>query len=1376
MRICLITTRVWTAVCATAVCGALYASVMPVFGDDDLPMAPEGFAVDVVAREPMVSNPCVMAFDRQGRLLVGQGPQWRGPTPDTPGDRVDLLLDDDNDGIADRRKTFARGFNSIQGLAWHGDDLWIANAPDLTVVRDTDGDDEADQYIRVYTGLGNLEHSLHGLNFGPDGKLYMSKGNSKGYNRRDQLAPKPFRELWGLPSPSGAPDYTQLETYTPETYQRRYHTPQDDWGQQGGILRCDPYRQGELSARNLEIVARGFRNPWDIAFDDGFNWLGTDNDQSAGDRIFMPFVGAHFGWGHPWSFSWTGAEHPPTVPISAATFEGSGTGVAHYHASQFPEPYRDVFFIGDWLQREVLLFRPRWDGALLRADEGAPAVFAHAGGGRTLPLSDGRVFDPTDIEVGPDGCLYVLSWGHQYGGELEKGQQTNAGRVYRFRWAEKRRQSWATGHRHQPPGEWTLEQLFDDLGSHVAAWRVDAQSELLRRRGADAADFLLGKLNKPAMLSRAEQTWTIWTLARMGRLPAKVTSSDPLNVRLQTIRALASQTQRLGPDASTTTRDHAALFARFLRSDQPRLRFAAVQAIGRARLDSLTDRLVDQLSRESDRIVFYATWNVLRELESVQQRLEMMQQARGAARLGLLLGLLADDALSASQVEPLRTDPDSRVAAIATQWLYKTGAAEPLVKLTPEPGEYADSVTVALTTTLPGHRITYTLDGSVPAGTSPSYDRPLTLDRTTTLRVAVLQGNDLAGRIVTAKYRIVPPPAYAGRRFIRDISTPSGRRYEMDYRGLQVGKRIYTDRDYAITALPESLKHVPFLRVANNDDRSQGANWLSFASDVEVDVLVGTDTRNNAPLSWMKIGRDDGFADTQLVIKTNDADFRLYRKRFPAGEIVLGGNTNAATDSGRGNYIVAFERQLLKPATVPATKEQVLAAMATADATRGRELFLHPLGAGCAKCHTMDSSKRLLAPDLSDLGNRAKTPHAVIDSILDPSAVITEGFAQQQILTADGQVVSGAVIEETGRSLTLVGTDGVVKAIDKADIEARRSTKLSPMPAGFDKLMSAQQTADIVAWLMTQKVLGDRAGFSFRDAKDRIDIYWGRQRLATYLKKHPRLTRRALVNVSTLGGIQVTRNFPPRKPQDIDPGYQGEDGIIHPVMHPGIWISFGDVDGNDYWRLQAKAQFAGFTQPPAGDRDAGSFAVRNRLLSEDGQRVVCDETTRYQFSKAPEGWLLRIDAEYLSDDRDFYFGDQEESGLAVRVASPIRVQGGNGAIVNSRGERNGAEVWGKEAEWFDYFGTVEGRQVGVMVVPSPRNPRPSWLHARDYGVVVTNPFPKQPRERREPYVKTWVKKGEPFRLGYAVLIHDLPAEEPLDRKAAAARMRAGLEQ
>ena len=158
---------------------------------------------------------------------------------DTPADSVLLLIDKDGDGTADVSKPFAVGFNSIQGLAWKGDDLYVANAPELTVVRDLDGDDEADEYVMVYTDLGNREHALHGLNWGPDGKLYMSKGNSKGHNQPEKygyLAPRPFRELWDVVHPPGAPDSYPPKTFTKETYKKTYHHWDDDWGREGGVL------------------------------------------------------------------------------------------------------------------------------------------------------------------------------------------------------------------------------------------------------------------------------------------------------------------------------------------------------------------------------------------------------------------------------------------------------------------------------------------------------------------------------------------------------------------------------------------------------------------------------------------------------------------------------------------------------------------------------------------------------------------------------------------------------------------------------------------------------------------------------------------------------------------------------------------------------------------------------------------------------------------------------------------------------------------------------------------------------------------------------------------------------------------------------------
>ncbi len=88
---------------------------------DSLPTVPEGFEVTVFAKEPIVRQPCSMAFDARGRLFVGMGPQYRKPTPQTPGDRVVILSDTTGDGRADTKKVFATGFNAVQRL--HGTEM-----------------------------------------------------------------------------------------------------------------------------------------------------------------------------------------------------------------------------------------------------------------------------------------------------------------------------------------------------------------------------------------------------------------------------------------------------------------------------------------------------------------------------------------------------------------------------------------------------------------------------------------------------------------------------------------------------------------------------------------------------------------------------------------------------------------------------------------------------------------------------------------------------------------------------------------------------------------------------------------------------------------------------------------------------------------------------------------------------------------------------------------------------------------------------------------------------------------------------------------------------------------------------------------------------
>jgi putative membrane-bound dehydrogenase-like protein len=750
----------WAILAMMIACTAAYGASPPPSSPFDagpsdlnaLPEVPAGFRVSFFAREPLVRNPCSMAFDAKGRLFVGMGPQYRKPTPETPGDRVVILIDTDGDGIPDRAKTFAEGFNCIQGLAWHGKDLWVANSPDLTIVRDLDGDDEADEYVRVYTDLGNLEHAIHGLNWGPDGKLYMSKGNSKGLTRPEEacVAPKPFRDLWGVTAPPGTPDMPPPQVYRKGQYKHAYHDPRDDWGREGGVLRCDDM------GRNLEIVSRGLRNPWDIAFDGGFNWLGTDNDQNEGDRVIMPFYGAHFGWSHAWSPDWLGKGHLPTVPVSGPVFLGSGTGIVYSDVPQFPEAYRGGFFIGDWLLKKIYFYRPRWDGAMIQPEGGRYVDFAR--GGTSL-------FRPTDMEIGPDGALYVLGWGRAYGVEWDANhEQANEGRIFRIAWGEAppvRRSAWYPPKRDKAYAQWTFDELAADLGTSIPVWRVNAQDELVRRGESVKAALL--RLVARNDLPEAQQTWALWTLGRIAPEDASIDSffaglvraqaGRPTNVRVQAIRLLAHRVRQFGKRERL---DDVVLGA--MRDAEPRIRFEAVQAAWVARQGHLIHDLMAVADAETDRATFYSAWHALRDLASPEALRGMLADGRGGVRRAALLALLDLRALDHEEVKRLVGDADPGAASVAALWLAKENGS-PLLTFEPPPGEFSVPPSVKVVAAFKPSVVRYTLDGTKPTAKSPTVERSVVLKSEATLRAAIFVDGKQVGPAAEAVYRQAKPDA-----------------------------------------------------------------------------------------------------------------------------------------------------------------------------------------------------------------------------------------------------------------------------------------------------------------------------------------------------------------------------------------------------------------------------------------------------------------------------------------------------------------------------------------------------------------------------------------------------------------------------------------
>ncbi|MCA9041488.1 MAG: PmoA family protein [Planctomycetaceae bacterium] len=269
----------------------------------------------------------------------------------------------------------------------------------------------------------------------------------------------------------------------------------------------------------------------------------------------------------------------------------------------------------------------------------------------------------------------------------------------------------------------------------------------------------------------------------------------------------------------------------------------------------------------------------------------------------------------------------------------------------------------------------------------------------------------------------------------------------------------------------------------------------------------------------------------------------------------------------------------------------------------------------------------------------------------------------------------------------------------------------------------------------------ESSAFRFEHSTGQVVIFHENQPLMTYFYDDPLTTRPYFAHVKTLQGTQVTRNHPPQEGDLQD----------HASYHPGIFFAFGDISGNDYWRLKTKVKHAGFVK--SSDDFQNSFTVENHYLNGNGNETVCVEQCRYTFLKESGGYVIQMTSHFFSPDHDFYFGDQEEMGLGIRLATSLREKGGNGRILNSEGLQSAAKTWGQTAKWVDYSGTINEQQVGVMLMTDPKNIRPSWWHNRDYGLFVANLF-GQKAMHQGPTSQLVVKQGDRFRLGYGIYIHE----------------------
>ena len=251
-------------------------------------------------------------------------------------------------------------------------------------VQDLDGDDQFDKITLMKEFKGEGEHGPHSIILSPDKKsIYLISGN------HTDVPPMDYYRL---------PSNWQEDNMFPLIKDPRGHA--NDRNAPGGwIAHIDP------DGKRWELVSAGYRNAFDIAFNDTGDLFAYDADMEwdfglpwyRPTRICHATSASEFGW-RTGNSKWS-ATYPDNLPAVLNIGQGSPTSLLSLRDAKFPTRYKKSLLAFDWTFGIGHLIKLKSSGSTFLADR---EEFIS---GMPLPLTDGV--------VGPDGALYFMIGGRR---------------------------------------------------------------------------------------------------------------------------------------------------------------------------------------------------------------------------------------------------------------------------------------------------------------------------------------------------------------------------------------------------------------------------------------------------------------------------------------------------------------------------------------------------------------------------------------------------------------------------------------------------------------------------------------------------------------------------------------------------------------------------------------------------------------------------------------------------------------------------------------------------------------------------------------------------------------------------------------------------
>lgn len=956
-------------------------------------------------------------------------------------DRVRLVRDTDDDGVADTATVFAGAFNDAvdgigAGVLWRDGDVYFTCIPHLWRLRDDDNDGVAEHRESVSYGYGVrwcfYGHDLHGLVNGPDGRVYFSMGD-RGFNVEGMEGQTFF-----------GPD-------------------------RGGVFRCWPDGSG------LELFCVGLRNPQELAFDEFGNLFTGDNNCDSGDRARVVYCmeGSDSGWRQnvqslpsrgPWNreHMWELLTDPhdasrPAWCLPPIDHVGAGpSGLAYYPGTGENHAYDDTFLMVDFYGSgsTVHSFRARAEGAGFRLTEKGEYY---------------RGTTVTDIMWGPDSRLYLSDWGEGWGPN-DKGNMftvTNSTVHNDARGAAEITEVQAIlvadladratpeliglmGHRDQrvrQASQYALAARGTGVTTEVAAVATDT--------GAD-------------LLQRVHAIWCLGQLARSTPGSADAIGSllnDPQEqIRLASCRTLGDL--RLGAVSG---------FRNSLADPSPAVRAAAAIALGKAGDDDAIPDILDALDANNDQDVYlrHGLAHGLALMTAPDALIDAVQGRGRAARLGAVLALRS---MGDPGVVPFMSDPDPGVATEAVRAVYdqyipvgmpalaeKIGTgltaplmAEPYLRRAVEAnvylGRFEDANRLAHFAANPDVPVNWR---RLALERLRDWDQPRKREGVWGDWVDLPERpTDDARRAVLGSLEAIISGA-SGDSTLAELAEAVGTKYRLD---IDVPSALATLTD---STRGESLRIVTLEQLAS---REPGA--LAGACQ----AVLAPDT-GSTPSLRMRARELLASADTAASVASYGAALasgELRERQHAVRQLAASADADAAahldalTEQLREGTLDAtiglevFETTLAEGTTGeptvwepdrPAAFQTPLLAVG-GDPARGREVFLHHEAAQCARCHTVrgEEAVGIAGPELTAVGSRAGRAQ-LVRSLVDPNAEVAAGYGSMSAMPPMSVILTPSETRDVVAYLaTLTGGEDmpepahVLTVADFADDRAQADT------------------------------------------------------------------------------------------------------------------------------------------------------------------------------------------------------------------------------------------------------------------------------------------------------------------------------------------------